>query len=103
MKRISFLVVLIAGFFSFNAAKAQVGVHIGVNLGAPAYYAPAPPPPPVCYEPDRVVVVHRRPVYYRPYGYYNRPVIVERGYYGPRRVMVVPPGHYRRHGMYRRW
>ncbi|WP_158824713.1 hypothetical protein [Mucilaginibacter lacusdianchii] len=103
MKRISFLAVLLVSLFSLNSAKAQVGLHVGLNVGSPAYYEPAPPP--VYYAPERVVVVHHRP------AYYGRPVIVRRGYYEPRHVVVVDRGYYRGHGrghayghrMYRRW
>ncbi len=77
MKRITFLAAFILAIATFSTAKAQVGVHIGVNVGAPVrhYYAPAP----AYYAPA--------PVYYAP----------RRAYYGPRRVIVerryrpVPP------------
>lgn len=43
MKKLLFLSALIAGSLSFNAAKAQIGVHLNVNLGPrPVYVAPAP-------------------------------------------------------------
>jgi hypothetical protein len=102
MKRISILAVLFVALFSLQSAKAQVGVHVGLNMGSPGYYAPAPPP--VYYGPERVVVVHHGPGYYGPRGYYRRPVFVRPDYYGPRRVVVVDRGYYhRRPGMYRRW
>jgi hypothetical protein len=96
MKRITFLAVIVA-LFTINAAKAQVGVHVGLNIGTPyyphrhvVYYQPAPAP--VYYE--------QAPVYYNApaygYGYYRRPVYVHRGYYGHAVY------HNRYHG-YRRW
>jgi hypothetical protein len=43
MKKLLFLSALIAGSLSFGTAKAQIGVHLNVNLGArPVYVAPAP-------------------------------------------------------------
>jgi len=80
MKRITFLAAFIVSLMSFGAAKAQVSAHIGVNIGSPGYYAPR----------ERVVVVDRAPVYRYPVrrAYYDRPVVVERGYYAPRRVVV---------------
>jgi hypothetical protein len=82
MKRITFLAAFIIAIATFNTAKAQVGVHIGVNIGTPVrhYYAPAP----VYYAPA--------PVYYRPAPVYYRsarPVVVRRSYVAPRRVIVV--------------
>jgi hypothetical protein len=81
MKRITFLAAFIVSLVTFGSAKAQVSAHIGVNIGNPA---------PVYYEPERVVVVDRAPVYHYPVrSYYrSRPVIVNRGYYAPRRVIV---------------
>jgi hypothetical protein len=53
MKRILFLSALIAGSLSFNAAKAQIGVHLNVNLGPrPVYVAPAPVVDDYYYLPD---------------------------------------------------
>lgn len=102
MKRITFLAVIVA-LFTINAAKAQVGVHVGLNIGTPpprpVYYAPAPvvyTPAPVYYAP--APVAYYGPRYHR--GYYRRPVYVRHGYYGPRRVVVV---HNRYHGPHRRW
>lgn len=94
MKRITFFAAFIVALFAFNtnSAKAQVSAHIGVNIGQPAYYEPSP----------RVVVVERpvvyhRPAYYAPVRrvYYDRPVVVRRGYYrpAPRRVVVINPGY----------
>ena len=94
MKRITFLAAFIVTLMSFGVAKAQVSAHIGINIGGPGYYhRPYYAPPP------RVVVVNRPPVYSYPAygGYYRRPVIVNRGYYAPRRV-----GVYRNHGYYGR-
>lgn len=83
MKKITFLAALIVSLMSFSAAKAQVSAHIGVNIGSPGYYAPS------YYEPRRVVVVERAPVYRYPVrSYYRRPVVVEHRYYEPRRVIV---------------
>jgi len=96
MKRITFLAVIVA-LFTINAAKAQVRVHVGLNVGAPVYYAPAPP----VYQPAPVVYEEAPAVYYGPryHRYYRRPVYVHRGYYGPRRVAYA---RYHRGG-YRRW
>jgi hypothetical protein len=84
MKRITFLAAFIVSLMSFGAAKAQVSAHIGVNIGNPGYYGPT------YYEPRRVVVVERAPVYrrYPVRSYYRRPVVVERRYYSPRTVVV---------------
>jgi hypothetical protein len=103
MKRITFLAVIVA-LFAINAAKAQVRVHVGLNVGTPVYYAPAPPvyaPAPVVYQPAPVVYEPAPVVYYgsRYHRYYRRPVYVGRGYYGPRR-MAYNRFH---HGDYRRW
>ncbi|WP_342645663.1 hypothetical protein [Mucilaginibacter sp. CSA2-8R] len=90
MKRITFLAAFIVALMSFGA-KAQVYGHVGVNIGRPAYYAPPQ---------RRVVVVERQPRRY----YHRRQVVVRRGYYGPRRPVVIQ--RYRRpHRVYghRRW
>ncbi|WCT13605.1 hypothetical protein [Mucilaginibacter jinjuensis] len=93
MKRITFLAVIVA-LFTINAAKAQVRVHVGLNVGAPVYYEPAPP----VYQPAPVVYESAPAVYYGPrYRYYHRPYYVHR-YYGPRRVVYA-----RYHRGYRRW
>ena len=43
MKKLLFLSALITASLSFNAAKAQIGVHLNVNLGPrPVYVEPAP-------------------------------------------------------------
>ncbi len=96
MKRITFLAVIVA-LFTINAAKAQVRVHVGLNVGAPVYYAPAPP----VYQPAPVVYEEAPAVYYGPryHRYYRRPVYVRRGYYGPRHVAYA---RYHRDG-YRKW
>ncbi|GAB2692231.1 hypothetical protein GCM10027037_14490 [Mucilaginibacter koreensis] len=88
MKKIKIFAAVIITFLTINAAKAQVGVHVGLNFGTPypyhRVYAPAPvyggyygpryyPPAPVYYGP-RVVYGPRR--YYRPVPverYYGRP------------------------------
>ena len=101
MKRITFFAAFIVAILAFNtnSAKAQVSAHIGINIGRPAYYAPA----------REVVVVdrpvyHRRPVvvYHEPvrHVYYGRPAYHRRGYYrpAPRRVVVVDHGYGRGHG-----
>jgi len=80
MKRITFLAVLFVALFSASATKAQVGFHVGVNVGNP-YYAP------------QHVVVHRPPVYYRRparVNYYRRPVVYQRyqRHYSHRPVVV---------------
>lgn len=98
MKRITFFAAFIVSLVAFNTnkASAQVRAHIGINIGQPAYYAPAP----------RVVVVdqpvvYHRPAYYAPVRrvYYSRPVVV-RNYYrpAPRRVVVIDRGPGRGHG-----
>jgi len=95
MKRITFLAALIVSLMSFSAAKAQVSGHIGINIGSPGYYGG-----PVYREPSRVVVVER-PVYRRyPVRevYYDRPVVVRRGYYAPRAVYHRQHGHGNGHG-----
>ncbi|MVN22937.1 hypothetical protein [Mucilaginibacter arboris] len=53
MKKLLFLSALIAGSLSFNAAKAQIGVHLNVNLGPrPVYVEPAPVVNDYYYLPD---------------------------------------------------
>lgn len=53
MKKLLFLSALIAGSLSFNAAKAQIGVHLNVNLGPrPVYVEPAPVVDDYYYLPD---------------------------------------------------
>lgn len=44
MKKLFILSALIVGSLSFQAAKAQIGVHLNVNLGARPVYVPAPQP-----------------------------------------------------------
>ncbi|QQL50034.1 hypothetical protein [Mucilaginibacter ginkgonis] len=95
MKRITFL-ALTAILLSVGAAKAQVGVHVGLNFGTPVYHRPY-------YRP---VVVAPAPVYYEPAyrpvygGYYRRPVYVRTRYYS--RPAVVYHTRYYGRG-YRRW
>jgi hypothetical protein len=65
MKRITFLTAIFVAILSVNAAKAQIGVHIGFHLGTPYYYE----------HPHRVVVVNPDPiypVYYPPKHVYYR-------------------------------
>lgn len=83
MKRITFLAI-IAALFTINAAKAQVGVHVGFNFGTP-YYHHQYPRRVVYTEPAYYAPAYAAPVYYN--SYYRRPVVVARGYYGPRRVV----------------
>ncbi len=53
MKKLLFFSALIAGSLSFNLAKAQIGIHLNVNLGArPVYVAPAPVADDYYYLPD---------------------------------------------------
>lgn len=53
MKKIFFLTALIAGSLSINSAKAQIGVHLNVNLGSrPVYVEPAPVEDDYYYLPD---------------------------------------------------
>ncbi len=84
MKTIKLSIIALIVACSFQAAKAQVSVGIGVNIGTPA---------PVVYH--RAPVVYTRPVVYsRPVVYprrvvYTRPVYT-RGYY-------VAPKHYKVH------
>lgn len=76
------LAVLGAAVVPGIAAAGHVSVGVGINLGAPGYYAPAPvyaaPPPAYYYDPPPVVyapppVVYGPPVpVYRPYYYHHR-------------------------------
>jgi hypothetical protein len=93
MKRITFLAVIVA-LFTINAAKAQVRVHVGLNVGSPIYYEPAPP----VYQPAPVVYEQAPAVYYGPryHRYYRRPVYVNRGYYGHTYYSRYHRGGYRR-------
>ncbi|WP_462265436.1 hypothetical protein [Mucilaginibacter sp.] len=103
MKRFKILAVVIITFFTINAAKAQVGVHVGLNFGAPYHrvYAPAPPP---------VYDGYYRPGYYAPVrGYYApRMAYAPRVVYG-RRYYATPGRYYRPfphrgyYRPYRRW
>ncbi len=97
MKRITFLAI-IAALFTINAAKAQVGVHVGLNFGTPYYHhyhaRPVAYAQPAYYPPAYPVY----PTYYN--SYYRRPVYSDRGYYGPRRVAYHADFY---HSGYRRW
>lgn len=92
MKRLTFLAVLIVALFTINSAKAQVGIHVGLNFGTPYYYHPH------YYRPQPVIVAPAAPVVYNEYGYYQRPVVApvyyRRAYYAQR---------YYRPRVYRRW
>ena len=77
MKRMIFSAAIIIAVLSVNAAKAQVGVHIGFRFGTP-YYA----------YPRRVILVnpdYQEPVYSSPLVYYQEPV-----YYNPAPVNYGP-------------
>ncbi len=94
MKRIKIFAAILITFLTISAAKAQVGVHVGLNFGTPYYhhvYAPA-------------YGYGYGPRYYHPvpaygYGYYGP------HYYAPAPVVVYRQPYYRggyyRH--YRRW
>lgn len=99
MKRLAFVAILIASLFGLNSAKAQVGVHVGLNFGTPYYAHPRP----VYVEPAPAPVYYSEPAYYPAYHHYYAPrrvVVVRRGYYAPRRVVVVNRYYHRG---YRRW
>jgi hypothetical protein len=102
MKKIKIFAAVIITFLTINAAKAQVGVHVGLNFGSPypyhRVYAPAPVyggyyGRPHYYHPEPVYYGYRPRVvygprgYYRraPMGYYNRPVYRGGYYRGGRR------------------
>ncbi|QJD94533.1 hypothetical protein HH214_00920 [Mucilaginibacter robiniae] len=92
MKRITFLAVLVVALFTINSAKAQVGVHVGLNFGTPYYYHPH------YYRPQPVIVAPPAPVVYNEYGYYARPaapVYYRHAYYARH--------FYRPRMVYRRW
>lgn len=97
MKRFSFLAVVVIALLSFNPAKAQVGVHIGMNFGQPVYYAP---PRPVVVYPSRSYYYHPAPVYSYRRGpvYYRRPVHV----YHYRNVPYHGQSHHHYYKHYRR-
>jgi hypothetical protein len=90
---------LIAGaVLTLTASPAMARVDVGVNIGVPGVYAPAPvyvPPPTVVVQPRPVyvppapVVVQPRPVYVQP-----APVYVDRPYWRER--------HWQHHGPYGR-
>ncbi len=66
----SILVVAAVGVAGMSSAYAHDSFSIGLNFGAPAYYA-APPvryysAPPVVYAPPPAVYYSAPPVYYRP-------------------------------------
>ena len=86
----------VAGFAAMPA-QAHTDLAIGVTLGSPAYYEPAPR----YYERE---VVYERPVvrYYEPVRYYETPVVYEREYCPPRRY-YHHGRYYRHHGHGRYW
>lgn len=68
MKRITLALVVSAAALAASSARADTRVRIGVNIGNPGYYPPAPvvvsapavvyaPPPPVVYAAPPAVVV----------------------------------------------
>ena len=66
MKRIALALVVSAAALAATSAHAETRVRIGVNIGSPGYYPPAPvvvaapayaPPPTVVYAPPPAVVV----------------------------------------------
>ena len=65
MKKLIFTILAAAGLFFGMTANSNAGVHVGIVVGAPGYYAPG---------------------YYAPapyYGYYGYPAYGYYGYYGP--------------------
>jgi hypothetical protein len=109
MKKILFLSALIAGSLSFNAAKAQVGVHLNVNLGSrPVYVAPAPIVDNYYYLPDAEAYysVPERVYYYQNQGrWISSPRLVGRyrdyDYSRMRHYVVNEPRPYLRNDYYR--
>lgn len=97
MKKLIILSTILMSGLGFNAAHAQVGIRVNVNLGGGPVYVPAPPPPP------RQVIINE-PVYddyyYLPEveAYYS---VGERCYYyndGGRWISAAYlPGYYRDH------
>lgn len=100
MKRIAIALLATAAGLAATSARADTRVHIGVNVGGPAY-RPAPPavvvapPPAVVYSPAPVVVVPPR-------GYWKDVQIktwvperwvMSRDRWG-RSVRVCEPGYY---------
>jgi len=85
MKRITFLTAIFVAILSVNAAKAQVGVHIGFHFGTPYYEHPRRVvfvnPDPVYYQ--EPVYSNPEPVYYNQEPVYSNPDPV---YCNPRRV-----------------
>jgi hypothetical protein len=93
MKAIKVSIIALVLMFGIKAAKAQVRVGIGVNIGTPVQYVERP------YYDEERVVYYNRPVYRhyeRPVYYNERPV-----YYRERRLerpvyREVHYGHYSR-------
>ena len=80
MKRMIFSTAIIVAILSVNAAKAQVGVHIGFRFGTPYYGYPR-----------HVVLVnanYQEPIYSSPSVYYQEPVYNNPGpvIYNSRRI-----------------
>jgi len=89
----------VAAVAGLSAAPAMAGgVSVGVNIGVPAYVAPAPvyvAPAPVYVRPAPVYAAPPPVVVYRPAPVYAPgPVYVERDYYrgGPRHWRRPPHG-----------
>ncbi|RYE28201.1 MAG: hypothetical protein EOP42_17550 [Sphingobacteriaceae bacterium] len=109
MKKILFLSALIAGSLSFNAAKAQIGVHLNVNLGSrPVYVASAPVVDDYYYLPDAEAYysVPERVYYYQNEGrWVSGPRLVGRyqdyDYSRMRHYVVNEPRPYLRNDYYR--
>jgi hypothetical protein len=87
----AFIALAVAGAAAVPglASAGHVSVGVGINLGAPGYYAPAPvyaaPPPVYYYDPPPVVyappVVYGPPVpVYRPYYHHHHRCWWDNGY-----------------------
>ncbi|MGI4021098.1 MAG: hypothetical protein ACRYFA_06300 [Janthinobacterium lividum] len=109
MKKILFLSALIAGSLSFNAAKAQIGVHLNVNLGPrPVYVEPAPVVDDYYYLPDAEAYysVPEQVYYYENQGrWISSPRLVGRyrdyDYSRMRHYVINEPRPYLRNDYYR--
>jgi len=109
MKKLLFLSALIAGSLSFNAAKAQIGVHLNVNLGPrPVYVEPAPVVDNYYYLPDAEAYYSvPEHVYYYQYGgrWISSPRLVGRyrdyDYSRMRHYAINEPRPYLRNDFYR--